>query len=134
VGRIIALGSLALPLIAADCNPSTNPTITVREKRSVTGTLKGVTVNGNGFTANGDLLLRYFVLPPGGAFVPVPGRAGRAGADGKFQIDHEPVCPNLSVLGVPRASFVTVIVEDVKSGETDVENLNPGSNSDCVAI
>jgi hypothetical protein len=132
--RLLWLLGLALLSLGANCDTSLNPSIQVQEERSpATGTLQGITIDGSGFTPNGVVRISFFFRVLGGsALQPSAAEEIRADSNGSFHFVRRPMrCPSLSQ--GQRASWISVVANDVTETVSRVKELHPGRESDCVA-
>ncbi|MDQ4069377.1 MAG: hypothetical protein M3203_07905 [Actinomycetota bacterium] len=104
--------------------------ITLEEDRGPNGSLQGVVVNGEGFTANGEVLVTYVLSATGGNTRPYVEQQVQADANGQFRQEARPVpCPQPP--DYQYGSVTLIVARDMQSGISGSAQLEPGAEPDC---
>lgn len=125
---------IALLLLAAGCSQSVtgagDPSISVDDERSSTGSLEALKVEGKGFTPNGTVLVTFLMAATGGNASPYVEEQVSADAEGMIRFERRPVtCPQPA--NYERGSWISVIARDSSSGISGAAYLDPGREPDC---
>ncbi len=129
--RMSRLLGITLLLVAAACGEYVRDFhITVDEERGANGVLEAVVVNGEGFTANGEVLITYVLTATGGNTRPYVEQQVMADGNGDFRHEARPVpCPQPA--DYQSGSFTLIVARDVQSGISGAAQLEPGAEPDC---
>jgi hypothetical protein len=120
---------LAVGCSSEDAAPG-NPSISADAERGAGGTLEKMTVEGEGFTPNGPVLVTAVMAATGGNTRPYVEEEVMADGAGKLQWERQPVpCPQPA--DYERGSWVSVVARDMTSGISGSDLLEPGREPDC---
>lgn len=133
VARGLSLLGVTALLLLTGCSDSSSerdPSISAKEERSSAGVLEALTVEGDGFTPNGTVLVTMLMAGSGGNASPYVEEETQADAEGKIQFERRPpACPQPA--DYERGSWVSVTARDMTSGISGSETLDPGEEPDC---
>lgn len=132
VVRVLRGSAVALLLVTAACSNSdpTDPRVSADEDRSSAGSLEGLTVKGNGFTPNGDVLVTVLMAGSGANASPYHEETVKADGDGKLNYERRPVpCPTAGGFGT--GVWTVVSARDMTTGISGSDQLSPGGEPDC---
>lgn len=133
VARGLSLLGVAALLLLTGCSDSSSerdPSISAEEERSSAGVLEALTVEGDGFTPNGTVLVTMLMAGSGGNASPYVEEEIQADGEGKIQFERRPpTCPQPA--DYERGSWVSVIARDMTSGISGSATLDPGQEPDC---
>ena len=124
--------AVALLLLTAACSDSdpTDPRISADEDRSAAGSLEALTVTGNGFTPNGDVLVTLLMAGSGTNASPYVEETVKADGDGELNYERRPVpCPQEGGYGT--GVWTSVTARDMTTGISGSDQLSPGGEPDC---
>ena len=128
------LSGLAMLLVATGCSSDTSaagdPSISVSDDRGSGDKLEKLTVEGDGYTSNGTVLVTVLMSAIGGNVNPYVEEEVQADGEGSFTYERQPVpCPQ--PVDYDRGSFISVIARDMTSGISASRSLEPGGEPDC---
>ena len=133
---MLRLSAIVLLLLAASCSDNASPgdpSISAEAERSSGGTLEKLTVEGEGFTPNGTVLVTAVMAATGGNARPYVEEEVTADGEGKIRWERQPVpCPQPA--DYEQGSWVSVVARDMTSGISGSELLDPGQEPDCKPV
>jgi hypothetical protein len=132
VTRMLRGTAVALLLVAAACSNSepTDPRISADEDRSSAGSLEALTVTGEGFTPNGDVLVTVLMAGSGANASPYVEETIKADADGEINYERRPLpCPPEGGYGT--GVWTVVSARDMTTGISGSDQLSGGGEPDC---
>lgn len=133
--KLLGASALALLLVGAGCSSSDsevaeNPTISADEDRTEGGSLEALTVTGDGFTANGEVLVTVLMAASGPNSAPYIEETITADGEGEIRYEKRPMpCPQAT--GYETGSWTLVVARDMASGISGSDRLSPGAEPDC---
>ena len=102
----------------------------MEDTRGAGGVLEGVTVDGEGFTPNGTVLVTFVLSATGGNDRPYIEEEIQADANGDFLLEKGSLqCPQPA--DYERGSWTLVVARDMTSGISGSASLEPGQEPDC---
>lgn len=133
--KVLRISGVALLLLATGCSSETasspgDPSISAEEERGSGDKLEKLTVEGEGFTGNGTVLVTVLMAATGGNVNPYVEEEIQADGEGRITYERQPVpCPQPA--DYERGSFISVVARDMTSGISASRTLEPGSEPDC---
>jgi hypothetical protein len=132
--KLLWLGGVSLLLLTTGCKSTNaaikNPSMQVQDDRNAAGVLQSLTVNGSGFTPNGQAHITALMAVSGSTASPYVEADIQADANGKFRFERRPMsCPQPVDYGP--GSWVSISARDTTSGISATKALTPGRQPDC---
>lgn len=129
--RLLRGSAIALLVVAAGCSEYEKEYhISVEDTRGAGGVLEGVTVEGEGFTPNGTVLVTFVLSATGGNDRPYIEEEIQADGNGEFLLEKGSLqCPQPA--DYERGSWTLVVARDMTSGISGSASLEPGQEPDC---